>query len=59
MLTSVELLSMIESLEDEGIDLEFNEVMMQITHKLRPDVPITIYIGGSWREHQDFDGVVH
>lgn len=46
MLTSNELIETIESLEDTGIDLSFEVVMLQFTHRLRPDVPITIYLGG-------------
>lgn len=56
MLTATELLSTIESLEDSGIDLAFEEVMLQVTHKLRPDVPITIYIGGNWKDQVGYDG---
>lgn len=47
MLTSKELLETIEAIEDSGIDLTFEVVMLQVVHRLRPDVPITIYIGGN------------
>jgi len=50
MLTANELIDMINSLEDNNIDLVFEEVMLQIVHKQRPDVPITLYIGGNWKD---------
>lgn len=60
MFNATELLHIIESIEDEGCDLAYNEVMMSITHPLRPDVPITIYIGGSWEDIVGLTGeVVH
>lgn len=50
MITTKELIEYIENLEDNGVDLMFNEVMLQVVHKDRPDVPITIYIGGNWED---------
>lgn len=47
MLSKDELLETIETLEDTGIDLSFEIVMLQFRSKLRSDVPITIYIGGN------------
>lgn len=47
---------MIEDLEDNGLDLSFEVVMLQLRHKLRPDVPITIYIGGDWEDQVGING---
>ena len=56
MITSTELIEYIENLEDNGVDLMFNEVMLQVVHKDSPDVPITIYIGGNWEEQVGING---
>lgn len=61
MFNANELLHIIESIEDNGLDLQFNEVMLSFVHPLRPDVPITLYIGGSWEEQVGLDDgeVIH
>lgn len=59
MLTSNELLSIIEDMEDNGLDLSFEVVMLQLRHRLRPDVPITIYIGGDGEYDEDMHGDLH
>lgn len=56
MITTKELIEYIENLEDNGVDLMFNEVMLQVVHKDRPDVPITIYIGGNWEDQVGING---
>lgn len=56
MITTKELIEYIENLEDNGVDLMFNEVMLQVVHKDRPDVPITIYIGGNWEDQVGMTG---
>ena len=59
MITTNELLATIETLEDTGIDLTFEVVMLQMKHRLRPDVPITIYIGGNPEYREDMIGDFH
>ena len=56
MITTKELIEYIENLEDNGVDLMFNEVMLQVVHKDRPDIPITIYIGGNWEDQVGLTG---
>lgn len=56
MITTKELIEYIENLEDNGVDLMFNEVMLQVVHKDKPDVPITIYIGGNWEDQVGING---
>lgn len=56
MITSTELIEMINELETNGEDLVFQEIMLQVVHKQRPDVPITIYIGGNWEDQVGING---
>lgn len=47
---------MINELETNGVDLVFQEIMLQVVHKQRPDIPITIYIGGNWEDQVGING---
>ena len=53
------LLSLIEALEEDGFDLQYEQFVLQWNHPQRPDVQITLYIGAHEGDIYDLDREIH